>query len=300
MIKLGLVGGVDIFHGVAFSTLLNEKDEDAWKAAELWDPGLPPLENAAITAIWDPDHEVATRRAKLISGVESTPERMEDIIGTVDAVIVADDLTQQHQKRVPTFLEAGIPTFCDKPLSRDPAEAKAIVDLARQTGTRFMSSSALRFSRELEEAQGKLAEIGDIVTASAAGPSELIFYGVHPCELACTVLGPGAESVINVGNDAGINIVRVRWADGRQLVLHVGEGIGYVFEAVFYGAAGHCCIEVNDAGYFYQNMLRAFVNLVETGEEAVPPEDTLEIIRILAAAEKSLEQGSVELPVNPA
>ncbi len=300
MIRLGLVGGVDIFHGVAFSALLNDRDEDAWTAAGLWEPGVAPIEDALITAIWDPDHDAAKRRAEIIAGVEATPERMEDVIGQVDAVIVADDLTQQHQKRVPVFLEAGVPTFCDKPLSRDPVEAAAIVEQARRTGTPFMSSSALRYSRELEEARGKLAEIGDIVTAHAVGPSELIFYGVHPLELAHTVLGPGAESVINVGDEQGRNIVRVRWSDGRQLVLHVGEGIGYVFEAVFYGTEGHCCVEVSDAAYFYQNMLKAFVNLVQTGEESAPPEQTLEIIRILAAAEESLQQGCVELPVHPA
>ena len=61
---------------------------------------------------------------------------------------------------------------------------------------------------------------------------------------------------------------------------------------------GHACLggELLEQG---ADGLEVIV-LVETGEEAVPPEDTLEIIRILAAAEKSLEQGSVELPVNPA
>ena len=55
---------------------------------------------------------------------------------------------------------------------------------------------------------------------------------------------------------------------------------------------------MSDAAYFYQNMLRAFVNLIETGEEAVPPEHTLDIIRILAAAELSLKTGC-EVAVNP-
>ena len=55
---------------------------------------------------------------------------------------------------------------------------------------------------------------------------------------------------------------------------------------------------MSDAAYFYQNMLRHFVKLIETGEEAVPPENTLEIIRILAAAEKSMKEGT-EVPVQP-
>jgi predicted dehydrogenase len=217
----------------------------------------------------------------------------------VDGILLADDVTQRHQKRAFAFIEAGVPTFCDKPLSRCPKEAEEIVTQARIAGTKFMSSSALRFSRELEEARPQLEGIGDILTVHAIGPNELIFYGVHPCELACTVLGPGAESVINVGDGSGHNVVRVRWSDGRLLVLQVCMGMGYGFEATFYGTKGRCLVQVSDAAYFYQNMLRAFVNLIETGEEAVPPEHTLEIIRILAAAERSLKEGR-EVAVNPA
>jgi len=299
MLKLGLVGGVDIFHGIAFSALLNEKDEDAWKAAGYWDPGVPPIQNASITAIWEPEIEVAERRAEMISGVELVAEDMGDMIGKVDAVIVADDLTQQHQKRVPLFLEAGVPTFCDKPLSRDPVEAAEIVALAREKGTKFMSASALRYARELEEAQEQLAAIGPIRTAYAHGPNELIFYGIHPCELGHTVLGPGAESVVHVGDAEGHNIVRVRWSDGRTLVLQVFEDIAGGFQAMFHGEKGHCTVEVADAAAFYGNMLRAFIDLVETGNETVPPESTLEIIRILAGAEKSMQEGGVEVAVNP-
>ncbi len=295
MIRLGLVGGVDIFHGIAFSALLNDIDKDKWKEAGYWDPGLPPIENAKIVGIWDPDHDVAVRRARIIEGVELTPERMEDLIGEVDGILVADDVTQQHQKRVPPFLEAGVPTFCDKPLSRDPAEAAAIVALARKTGTKFMSSSALRFGRELEEAREKLEAIGAIRVVHAVGPNELIFYGVHPLELAHTVLGPGAESVINVGDAKGHNIVRVRWSGGRYLVLQVFEDVPQGFEARFFGEKGSVQVNVTDGAYFYQNMLRAFIRLIETGEENPPPESTLEIVRILAAGEQSAKEGGKEI-----
>lgn len=298
MVRLGLVGGVDIYHGIAFSALLNDYDKEAWAEAGFWAPNVPPLGNANIVGVWDPDHEVAKRRAEMIEGVELVPEQMEDLIGHVDGVVIADDVTQQHQKRAPAFLQAGVATFCDKPLSRDPEEAAMLVAMAREHETPFMSSSALRFSRELEEAQPELEKIAPIRTAHACGPNELIFYGVHPCELACTVLGPGAESVLHVGDQDGHNIVRVRWSDGRYLVLQIFEDAKPGFEALFIGENGKCRVEVSDAAYFYQNMLRHFVKLIETGEEAVPPEHTLEIIRILAAAEKSMNEGG-EVPVNP-
>ncbi len=291
MVRLALIGGADVYHAIAFGALLNEKDDEGWQAAGHWDPGVPPLEDAQVVAIWDPDHDKAARLAALLRGVELVPKGMEEVIGHVDGVVICDDVSQQHQKRCRPFLEAGVPTFCDKPLSRDPAEAESIVALARQHGTPFMSCSALRFARELEEMQETLQEIGAVRTAHAVGPGELIFYGVHPCELACTVLGPGAESVQHVGDAEGHNIVRVWWSDGKYLVLQVFEDIGYTFQASFFGEKGFRHVEVTDAAYFYQNMLRHFVRMVQTGEPPMPREHTLEIIRILAAAERSRDTG---------
>ena len=291
MVRLALVGGADIFHAIAFAALLNERDEEGWKAAGHWDPGVPRLEGAQAVAIWDPDQEKAARLASLVRGVEMVPERMEDVIGHVDGVVICDDVSQEHQRRCRPFLEAGLPTFCDKPLSRDAAEAEGIVALARRHGAPFMSCSALRFARELAEMQEGLAEIGAIKTAHAVGPGELVFYGIHPCELACTVLGPGAESVHHVGDAEGHNVVRVRWADGKYLVLQVFEDIGYTFQATFFGEKGFRHVAVGDAGVFYRNMLQHVVQMVQTGEPPFPPEHTLEIIRILAGAERSRDIG---------
>ncbi len=52
-------------------------------------------------------------KASLIPNVV---ERPEDVIGHVDAVIVATDIGHEHIVRCGPFVEAGIPVFVDKPL----------------------------------------------------------------------------------------------------------------------------------------------------------------------------------------
>ena len=45
-----------------------------------------------------------------------------ELIGKVDAVIIARDDWQSHYKLSKPFLKAGIPTFIDKPLTLDLKE----------------------------------------------------------------------------------------------------------------------------------------------------------------------------------
>ena len=46
-------------------------------------------------------------------------------------------------------------------------------------------------------------------------------------------------------------------------------------------------MRVEDSDYFYSNMLRAFLRMVETGEQPFPPEETLKIMRTLVSARRS-------------
>jgi len=288
-----MVTGTELFHGPAFGALLNERDTSGWQEAGLWEPGVEPIADAAIVGIWDPDRAAAEKLAGLLDGV-AVVDDCEDLIGQVDGVLVVDDGTQQHQKFAEPFLRAGVPTFIDKPLSRDWEEAAAIIDLAEESGAPLMSCSALRFAREIDEARERIEEISPIRLATAIGPNELIYYGVHPAELFHTVLGPGIESVRNVGRKSS-NLVRVKYHDDRYVMLCVFEEIGYVFQLNLYGEKGCTSIEVSDAAAFYKGMLEAAVRMFRTGESPVPTSSTLEIIKTLHAAELSRETSQTVL-----
>lgn len=294
MTRLGIVGGAERFHAKAFTGILNAKDEAAWQEA-----GFPPYESrpvpqARIVAICDQNLQAAQEIAGMVPGVELVTDRPEELLGQVDGVLICDDASEQHQKRALLFLEAGLPTFIDKPLSRDPGEAEALLTLAEQHGAPVMSCSALRYSAEL--AALDLAGLGEILTAVAVGSNELVFYGVHPCELLHTVLGPGVRSVRNCGAP-GQNHVFLDYADGRSGVLIVREDLAYTFRLTLLGTEGSAHLVIADAGAFYRNMLEQFIVMVRTGEMPIPAASTLEIIRILDAAARSLATGqTVGLP----
>ena len=122
----------------------------------------------------------------------------------------------------------------------------------------------------------------------------IIHYGIHPLELAYSVLGAGVEYIQNVGEDDK-SIVKIVYKDGRQLLLLVFPEIAQVFQLNLYGKNRAITIEVEDWDYFYWNMLRHFVMMIKEKKLAIPLQETLEIIRVLTSGRESLINGGKKI-----
>lgn len=284
MLKIAMIGGAGIWHANSFSEMFNGYDKELAKKNKY--PAYEArIEEASVTHVWDENREKAELLAK-ICGIENVVSNKEDVIGKVDGVIIADDCTMKHQKRAEPFLKAGMPTMIDKPLSPDIDEATAIVEMAKKHNTPMMSCSALRYAKEVEDFIARREEIGEILTGNTICKGDLIFYGIHPFEQLYTVIGSGIKSVQNVGfSDKDIVIVTKN--DGRKFVLTVFQEIGYLFQMNLYGTKGWRQVVAEDSNYFYSNMLKKFVKMVETKQMPFPPEETLEIIKVLVLGKQS-------------
>jgi virulence factor len=297
MVRIALIGGASAYHCRVFASLLNDYDREGYAAAGFPHFGRPPLGGMTVQAIWDPEPEAARQVAALARIPEVLGDAAE-AIGRVAGVIICDDITMAHQRRARPFLEAGVPTFVDKPLSPDPGEAAELIALAQQAGAPLMSCSALRYARELAEARERIAALGKIRCATGTAPNELVFYGIHALELVHTVLGPGVEWVQNIGDEERA-FVRCAYPDGTSIILQVLGPGGYPgMHGCFYGERGGVHIAVEDAAAFYGNTLTEFARMVETRRMPIPLDATLEIIRILAAGKRSQQQGGARLPVS--
>jgi predicted dehydrogenase len=282
-----MVGGAKAWHARSFSEMLNGYDEDLARQHN-FPLYKSKLEGARVTHIWDPDREAAELIAK-ICGIDKVVDEIEEMIGEIDGVIIADDTTMRHQRRAIPFLKAGLPTFVDKPLSPSIEEAEEIINLAKEYNAPFMSCSALRYAKEVEEFLAKKEEIGEILTGNSICSGDLIFYGIHAMEQLYVCIGPGIRSVQNVGEE-GRDIVIITKEDGRKFVLTVYKEISYLFQMNLYGTKGWREIRVEDSDYFYSNMLKAFLRMVETKEPPFLAEETLEIIKTLVLARQSAQK----------
>lgn len=299
MVRLALVGGVAAWHGGVFASLYNGFSEEKYQRAGWAGRGIKRrVEGAQIVKVWDED-EAAARVLADACDIPTVCGTMEEALSGIDGVIITDDMTMTHQRRAVPFLTAGIPAFIDKPLSQDPGEAREIVQMAKEKGVPLLSCSALRYAKEVEELKRTLPELGPIALAVASCTGDLVYYGIHALELAYAVMGAGVSSVINVGRGSQ-HVVRLRYKDGRQLMLLVGssDSVAYGFELKTYAKRGAPAITVKDAGYFYWNQQRHFVDMIRTGQTPILPEETLEIIQVLRAATQSArDQSEISLVI---
>ncbi len=281
------------FHGTAFSTTFNGFDEakaDQWEWTFV--KSAKHIEDARIVKVWDPHKEWAERLAEAarIDEVCDTPEECSD---GVDAVVIVDDGSGEQCKYAVHPLRNGVPTYCDKPLAMTAKRAQEIADIVRETGTPFMSASSLRFVPDIVALKQRLPELGDINLATAICGNELVYYGIHALSMYYGVFGGDSApaSCLNVGRP-DLSIVRVRFENGRDLVLMVGES-AYIragYQINLYGTNGwESLMPKLDDLYYY--LLERFIHQLKTGEEAVPVEQEVEVIAVLEAGKRSLQEG---------
>jgi predicted dehydrogenase len=296
MTKLALVGGAAIYHARAFSGLSNGLAPEQ-TLPQGW-PNFPQcVDGAKITVVWDEDRNAAEELARVF-GIEHVANDYEEVLLHCDGVIVADDVTLNHCRHATFFLERGIPTFIDKPLAPDAKTAAALIELAAKHNAPLMSGSALRYAAETQELRDDPNILGKVELATATGPNELFFYGIHPLELAHSIMGSGVATVQNIGDEEQ-DIVKVQYHDGQILMLLVSRAIGGGFEVMLYGKNGRRHIEVKDSAAYYANQLRLIIKMTQDKKAPVSIENTLEVIRILEAGKKSFAEGGAIISLEP-
>ena len=119
--------------------------------------------------------------------------------------------------------------------------------------------------------------MGDIHLVTTICGNELVYYGIHALSMYYGVFGGGAVSCLNVGKP-GRNIVRVRFEDGRDLVLMVAEAeymrAGYQINV--YGTKGWKSLMPKLADLYYY-LQESFIQMLRNGKERVPVEEDVEV-----------------------
>ncbi|ESR22770.1 L-arabinose 1-dehydrogenase [Lutibaculum baratangense AMV1] len=170
---------------------------------------------ADIVGISDPNPEMAGAAAELSKQAEVVGSIDELLALDLDGLVIATP-SALHAEQSIRALEAGVAVFCQKPLGRTAAEARAVVDAARSADRLLGVDFSYRFTegmRRIREliAGGELGEIFavDLVFHNAYGPDKDWFYdksrsgggcvmdlGVHLVDLALWCLDfPAVDDV---------------------------------------------------------------------------------------------------------
>jgi predicted dehydrogenase len=257
------------------------------------DPATLRLEGATVTHVWTQDPKISRHvaAASLIKNVVDDPA---DMIGKVDAVLLARDDGENHLQMAKPLIEANVPVLIDKPLTDKQDDLRQFIRYY-EAGKIIMSCSSARFSRSVLELK-KQNKLGKILTANGVSPKYWRTYGIHLIEAIYAVMGGGIDSAQNVGKKDE-EIVHLQYKDSRHAVLQTFAHIasGNVF---FYGEKG--CQETGDPDAFFQfkNMISHFVDYLRTGQPPFDWHETIETIKVVIAGEQSLNEGGRSVRLN--
>lgn len=293
MKRVGIVDW-DTSHVVQFTMRLNHIDEIA---EEQWiDSEYRVVAGYQGTSEITDDELMEEYKQKLTGwGVELVDD-YHDLVDMVDAVMIESQSGYAHLEKARPFLEAGIPTYIDKPFVIDVADGLEIKRLAQENGTPVFSSSSLRYAPEVVEVAEGAEDVGEVVGVHAYSPAKLhpanpglAHYGIHGVETMYALMGPGCVEVSCMSEEGG-EVTVGRWADGRVASMRGTRAGAHAYGFTVWGDKGVRLSGISTQ-FIYRELLKRVVEMFETGEPPLDIDETIEIVAFIAAAYESAQKG---------
>jgi predicted dehydrogenase len=289
--RIGIIG-LDTSHVTAFTELLHNPAKNYGCKVVAGYPGGSPDIESSIGRV--PEY---TKTLKEKFGVEIVSS-IEKLCGKVDGVLLESVDGRPHLEQVRPVIAARKPVFIDKPMAGSLADGLEIFRLAKENNVPCWSSSSLRFGPCIAGMKNR-EDVGQVMGCEAFSPCHLephhpdiYWYGIHGVEILFTVMGPGCESVQRVQTENYELLVGV-WKDGRIGTFRGLRAGKQDYGALVYGSKG---IVRSEKGYEgYGHLVDEIVKFFKTGQAPISPDETIEILAFMTAADKSKAQSGVRV-----
>ncbi len=240
-------------------------------------------QEAEVTHIYTQDVSISEHTAKssLIKNIVQNPEEM---IGQIDALLLARDDAENHMRYSKDFLKAGVPIYIDKPLAHSRENAKQLFDL-QQFETQIYSCSALRYAKEFELTETDREKIGKIVAVQAYTPKSWEKYAVHVIEpVLCLLKFPNLDSfsLVKTGNYRRLSCVATQQNSDKTIVTISNLlNSAYPLSIEVIGEKGSKILIFEDSFTAFKTALQQFVLQVKTKKLSIPREQTQRVITLI-------------------
>lgn len=286
-LRVGIIG-LDTSHCLHFTKALNNPDNGSEFGGYKVVAAYPTKGSKDLPASID----------RIAGFTEQVNQMGVEIVGSIDELLKKIDVVllltvdgRKHPEQALPILKAGKRMFIDKPFATSLADAVSIFVAANRYKTPIFSSSSLRYIEGAEEiVNGK---IGKVLGADIYGPAylekthpDLFWYGIHGIELLFAVMETGCKEVTRFHTD-NTDLVIGTWSDNR---IGTYRGTRYPkdhFGGIVFGETGTSSFGRKN----YHSLLEKIVHFFNTGIAPVKPEETLEIIAFMEAADISRAKG---------
>jgi predicted dehydrogenase len=305
-LKIGIIGMTDgNGHPYSWSAMYNDFNTENMNNCPF--AGIPVYLNkqpkhtigipgAHITHIYCNDRKDAedVARCALIPNVVDRPE---DMIGHIDAVIIATDIGYEHVDRCRPFIEAGIPMFIDKPMVDNEKDLQQFVKWHNE-GSHFISSSSMRYVKSMEPFFENHYELGKLMYICQPMCKKWETYGIHALEGVYPLLGHGFVSIQNTGTYER-NMIHITHESGCDIQIPLSAGMYGAFgTTLLIGSISSKVVTDGDSYYSFKKQMDNFVKWLRTGIDPHPFEDTVELMQLVIGGIKSREEGNRKVMLN--
>ena len=185
-------------------------------------PGAMRTTGKVMTHAWCIDPEMVRRVREKYPDVELVGDPR-DMIGHIDGLILDDiNAISLYPLLARPFLEAGIPTFVNRPFATSLAKGREMVETAAQHGTALLSASTWEFTESVGDLRAKAAEMSDIKGYVAHNSmSDYYTHGLHGVWYIHAVLRDEIEK--GRGRMTAASYITPNWRTPRGLVVYEHE-----------------------------------------------------------------------------
>ncbi|WP_367606909.1 Gfo/Idh/MocA family oxidoreductase [Legionella sp. W05-934-2] len=291
VIKAGIIGySAGNGHPYSFSAIVNGYNKLAFEQSG-WTPILDYLErqpkdaigieNARITHAWTQDKTI-TEQLCQCSNIPNAVSNYLDMIGKVDAIIIARDDYSCHYDIAREFLQHNIPVFVDKPLTLNLNELTYFEPYLKNG--LLMSTSGLRYAQELDSLRADISSLGDIKRIDAVVLNDLEKYGIHMID-ALLGLGYGPlHSVMRLPTPVESYLIECK--SGIPLNLSCLGQVNKTFHLSFYGTKAHHHVDLHNNFEAFKRTLQQFFTMIETKSPVIDANETIEAMQLIENAKQ--------------
>lgn len=294
-LELGIIGVSEgNGHPYSWSAIINGYDKAFMESCPY--PAIPEYLNkrsqsaesfmdANVTHIWTQDLNISKKisDATYIPNICTEPNEM---IGEVDAVLLARDDAENHLEISLPFLNEGLPIFIDKPLAYDVATAEEIFR-KQQYNDQIFTCSSLVFAKEFHLTPKQKHSLGEIIHIDASIHKSWKKYSVHIIEPSIMMLGQYYElNSICSRKHNDISLVSVEWKSGPSATFRTLGNNPSQVSIRLYGTKGHTDLIFLDTYTAFKASLEHFVNLIQLKASNIDRKQTLQTIEIIEKGSK--------------
>lgn len=237
------------------------------------------ISDAKVTHIWTQSKKISKIIAETCF-IDNIVEKYENMIGKVDAILLARDDAEKHYEMSKPFLEAGLPIFIDKPLARTFVEAKKILNSEIYKGQIF-TCSALKYAKEFNHNLDDI-DIGKIKKIDAKISKDWEKYSIHIIEpLINLIPNRGKLKNYDFKRIGDISSLKLKYENIDDISISTLGKIKVEPEINIIGEKDSIKMVFKDTFFAFKYALNEFINSVNSKNFLNNRDSLLEIISLI-------------------